>query len=105
MVSCGGGFRVIRTPEDSKVVVPRRGTEESVVRRVSWAGSRRKTVKAIGGGVQTLSPEASGYGCLEQKGAHGVIDCVDHALCLAILRGGVRTRHAEVDTMRKKEGT
>jgi hypothetical protein len=60
MRSGGGGVRVTRTPEDSKVVVPRRGTEKSVVRRGSWAGSRRKSVKEIGGGVQTLSPEASG---------------------------------------------
>jgi hypothetical protein len=59
MVSDGGGVRVTRTPEDSKVVVPR-STEESVVRRGNWAGSRRKTIKEIGGGVQTLSPEASG---------------------------------------------
>jgi hypothetical protein len=27
MLSGGGGVRVTRTPEDSKVVVPRRGTE------------------------------------------------------------------------------
>jgi hypothetical protein len=60
MVSGGGGVRVTCTPEDSKVVVPRRGTEESMVRCVSWAGSRSKTVKEIGGGVQTLSLEASG---------------------------------------------
>jgi hypothetical protein len=60
MRSGGGGVRVTRTPEDSKVVVPRRGTEKSVVRRRSWAGSRRESVKEIGGGVQTLSPEASG---------------------------------------------
>jgi hypothetical protein len=51
MGSGGGGVRVTRTPEDSKVVVPRRGTEKNVVRRGSWAGSRRKSVKEIGGGV------------------------------------------------------
>jgi hypothetical protein len=60
MGSGGGGVRVARTPEDSKVVVPRRGTEKSVVRRESWAGSRRKSVKEIGRGVQTLSPKVSG---------------------------------------------
>jgi hypothetical protein len=57
--SDGCGVRVTRTPEDSKVIVPRRGTEKSVVRRGSWAGSERKAVKEIGGGVQTLSLEAS----------------------------------------------
>jgi hypothetical protein len=29
--SGGCGVRVTRTPEDSKVIVPRRGTEKSVV--------------------------------------------------------------------------
>jgi hypothetical protein len=85
MRSGGDGVRVTRTPEDSKVVVAR-GTEKSVVRCGSRAGSRRKTVKEIGGCVQTLSPKASGKGCLEQKGAHGVIGCADHTLCLAVLR-------------------
>jgi hypothetical protein len=84
--SGGGSVRVTRTPEDSKVVVSRRGTEKSVVRCGSRACSRRKTVKEIGGCVQTLSLEASGKGCLDQKGAHGVIGCADHVLCLAILR-------------------
>jgi hypothetical protein len=57
--SGGCGVRVTRTLEDLKVIVPRRGIEKSVVRRVSWAGSGRKAVKEISGGVQTLSPEAS----------------------------------------------
>ena len=56
--SCGGDVRVTCTPEDPKMVVARRGTEESVV----WSGSRRscgrKVVKQVGGGVETLSPEA-----------------------------------------------
>ena len=58
MRSGGGGVRVTRTPEDPKVVVARRGTEESVV----WSGSRRssgrKTVEQVGGGVEALSSEA-----------------------------------------------
>jgi hypothetical protein len=57
--SGGCGVRVTRTPEDLKVIIPRRGTEKSVVRHGSLAGSGRKAVKEIGGGVQTLSPEAS----------------------------------------------
>jgi hypothetical protein len=105
MESGGGGVRVTRTPEDSKVVVSGRCTEKSVVRYGSRAGSRRKTVKEIGECVQALSLEASGKGCLEQKGAHGVIGCADNALCLAVLRGGIRTRHAQLDTVRKEEGT
>ena len=56
--SGGNGVRVTRTPKDTKVLIPR-GTEESMVWRRSWAGNGRKAVKKIGGGVQTLSPEAS----------------------------------------------
>jgi hypothetical protein len=60
LVGSGGcGVRVTRTLKDSKMIVPRRGTEKSMVRRGSWAGSGRKAVMEIGGGVQTLSPEAS----------------------------------------------
>ena len=39
MRSGTGGVRVTRTPEDPKVVIARRATEESVV----WSGSRRST--------------------------------------------------------------
>jgi hypothetical protein len=51
--SSDGDVRIIGTPEDTKVVVARRGTEESVV----WSGSRgsrgRKAVEQVGGGVET----------------------------------------------------
>jgi len=57
--SRGGGVRVTRTPKDSKVIVARRGTEESVVWYGSWAGSESNAVNEVGGGVQALSPEAS----------------------------------------------
>jgi hypothetical protein len=87
LVGSGGcGVRVTRTPEDSKMIVPRRGTKKSVVWRGSWAGSGRKTVKEIGGGVQALSPEASRKRRLKQKSAHGVVSGANHALNLAILR-------------------
>jgi hypothetical protein len=60
LVRSGGcGVRVAGTPEDSKVTVPRRGTEKRVVWCGSWTGSGRKTVKEIGGSVKTLSPEVS----------------------------------------------
>ena len=106
LVGSGGcGVRVTRTPEDSKVIIPRRGNKKSMIWRGSWAGSRGKTVKEIGGDVQTLSPEASREGSLKQKGVHGVIGGANHALSLAVLRGGIRTRHAQLDTIRDKEGT
>jgi hypothetical protein len=82
---CGSGVRVTRTPEDAKVIVPRRGTEKGVVWRRSWTGSGRKTVEEVGGGVQALSPEASRERGLKQKGAHGVVGCANHAFSLAIL--------------------
>jgi hypothetical protein len=103
--SGGCGVRVTRTPENAKVIVPRRGTEKSVVWCGSGAGSGRKTIKEIGGGVQALSPEASRKRRLEQKSAHGVISGVNHPLSLAILRGGIRARHAQLDTVREEEGT
>jgi hypothetical protein len=36
---------------------------------------------------------------------HGVIGGVNHALILAVLRGGVRAKHAQLDTVREEEGT
>ena len=100
--SDGGGVRITRTPKDSKVIVARKGTEESVVWRGSWAGSGRKAVKEVSGGVQALSPEASRK---RGKRVHGVIGRANHALSLAVLRRGIRVRHAQLDTMREKEGT
>jgi len=103
--SGGGGVRVTRTPEDPKVVVARRGTEESVV----WSGSRRssgrKTVEQVGGGVEALSPEARGERSLDQKGAHDVVRRANHPLSLAVLRRGIRTRHTQLNTPRVEEGT
>jgi hypothetical protein len=47
----GSGVGVTSTPEDAKVIVPRRGTEECVVWRRSGTGNGRKTVEEVGGGV------------------------------------------------------
>jgi hypothetical protein len=101
--SSGSGVRVTRTPEDLKVIIPRRGTEKNVVWRGSGASSGRKTIKEVGGGVQALSPEASRKRRLKQKGAHGVVGDANHAFSLAILRGGIRARHAQLDTVRGEE--
>jgi hypothetical protein len=101
----GSGVGVTRTPKHAEVIVPRRGTEEGVVRSGSGAGRGRKAVQKIGGGVQALSPEASGKRGLKQKGTHGVVGGANHPLSLAILGRGVWTRHAELNTVREKEGT
>ena len=67
-------------------------------------GSGRKAVKEIGGGVQTLNPEARRERGLDQKRAHSVVGDANHALSLAVLRG-VRARHAQLDSMREEEST
>jgi hypothetical protein len=103
--SGGGGVGVTRTPKDSKVIIARRGTKESVVRCGSWTSSGRKAVKEVSGGVQALGPEASRKRGLEQESAHGVVGGANHALSLAVLRGCIRARHAQLDTVREKEGT
>ena len=103
MRSSGGGVRVTRTPEDTEVIIARRGTEEGVVRSESGRSSRRKAVEKVGGSVEALSPEASMKRGLEQKGAHDIVSGANHALSLAILWGGVRTRHAKLDTVREEE--
>ena len=104
MRSGGGGVGVTRTPKDSKVIIAR-GTKESVVRCGSWTSSGRKAVKEVSGGVQALGPEASRKRGLEQESAHGVVGGTNHALSLAVLRGGIRASHAQLDTVREKEGT
>ena len=82
-----GGVRVTRTPKDSKVIIARRGTKESVVWGGCWTSSGRKAVKEISGGVQALGPEVSRKRGLKQKSAHGVIGGANHALSLTVLRG------------------
>ena len=53
--SGGGGVRVTRTPEDSKVIIPTRGTKKSMMWCGSCTGSGRKTVKEIGGVCKLLA--------------------------------------------------
>jgi hypothetical protein len=85
MRSSGSKIRVASAPEDTKVSVSGRGTEESVVRSRSGRGGGRKTVEKVGGGVKALCPEARGQGGLDQKGAHDIVRGLNHALSLAVL--------------------
>ena len=55
--------------------------------------------------METLSPEAGRQRGMDQKGAHDVIRCANHPLSLAVLRRGIRTRHAHLNTSREKERT
>ena len=105
MRSGGGGVRVTCTPEDPKVVVARRSTEESVVWSGTRRSSRRKTVKQVGGGVEALSPEAGRQRGPDQKGAHDVVCRTNHLFSLAVLGRGIRTRHTQLNTPREEEGT
>ena len=54
--------------------------------------------------MKALGTEAGRKRGLEKEGAHGVIRGANHALSLAVLRGSIRTRHAQLNTMLKKEG-
>jgi hypothetical protein len=56
--SSGSGVRVASTPEDTEVVIARRGTEECLVRSGGRARSERETVEEVGRGVEALDPEA-----------------------------------------------
>ena len=105
MGSGGGGVWVTRTPLDPKVIIARTGAEKSVVWPGSWTGSGRKAIQEVGGVVQALSPETSRKRGLKEKSAHGVIGGANHALNLAVLRGGIRARHVQLDTVREEEGT
>jgi hypothetical protein len=51
-----------------------------------------KTVEEVGGDVQGLYPVAGRERRLEEKAADHVGGGVNHALCLAILSGGVGAR-------------
>jgi hypothetical protein len=86
------------------VSVSGRGTEESVVRSRSGRSGGRKTVEKVGGGVKALCPEAQGKGGLDQKSAHDIVCGPNHALSLAVLWRGIRTRHTELDTADEEEG-
>ena len=80
MRSSGIDVRITCTPKYTKVVIARRGTEKSVVWSGSGRSSGRKTVKQVGGGVETLSPEAGRQRGLDQKGAHDVVRIIRSAL-------------------------
>jgi hypothetical protein len=70
-----------------------------------WEGYRRERgeeserekwkedVEKVGGGVKALCPEARGQGGLDQKSAHDIVRGPNHALCLAVMWGSIRTRH------------
>jgi hypothetical protein len=102
--SSGSKVRVASAPEDTKVIISGRGTEESVVRSRSRRSSRRRTIKMVGGSVKALCPETQGQGGLDQKSVHDIVRGPNHALCLAVLWGSIQTRHTQLNTSGEKEG-
>jgi hypothetical protein len=101
--SSGNRVRVTSAVEDTKVIVARRGTKESVVRSRSRGSSGRKAVEQVGGGVEALGPEARGRRGLDQKGVHGVVRGPNHALSLAVLGRGIQTRYVQLETSRERK--
>jgi hypothetical protein len=84
LMSSDSKIRVASAPEDTKVSVSGRGTEESMVRSWSRKSGGRKTVEKAGGGVKALYPEVQGKGGLDQNSAHDIVCGPNHALCLAV---------------------
>jgi hypothetical protein len=101
--SSGSGVRVASTPEDTEVVIARRGTEECLVRSGGRTRSGRETVEEVGRGVEGLGPETCRKVRLEKKSANGVVGRADHALSLAVLGGGIRARHPQLHPVGEKE--
>jgi hypothetical protein len=92
--SDGREVGVAGTPEDTKVHIGGGGAKEGKVRRGGGDCFGREEVEEIGGGVKALNPVAGWKRRMEQ-GAHDIVGGANHALDLAILRGGVgyRTGH------------
>jgi hypothetical protein len=85
-----------------------------VTEKHTTSGAGRQLVRSSGSGVRVTSApedtkvigrEAQGQRGLDQKGAHDVVRGPNHALSLAVLWGGIQTRHAQLDTPREEEGT
>jgi len=55
--------------------------------------------------VESLGPEASREGSLDEKGANNIIRGTNDTLSLAVLWRSVRARHAQVHTTREEEST
>jgi hypothetical protein len=100
--SSSSSVRVASTPEDTKMVIARRGTEECLVRSGGRVRSGRETIEEVGRGVEALGPEACRKVRLE-KSADGVVGRTDHALSVAVLGGGIRARHPQLHPVGEKK--
>jgi hypothetical protein len=62
-----------------------------------------KTVEEVGGGVQGLYPVAGRERCLEEKTTDHVGGGANHALCPAVLGGGVGARETQLNVAGEEE--
>jgi hypothetical protein len=103
MRGSSGSVRVAGTAEHAKVVVGRGCAIQGEV------GSRvahrlgGKTVEEVGGGVQGLCPVAGRERRLEEKAADHVGGGANHALCPAVLGGGVGARETQLNATGEEE--
>jgi hypothetical protein len=87
--SCRCRVRVAKTPEDAEVVVARWSTQEELMRRRRLAGAARASIEQERSGLERLGPKRQRSGAVDEHRAHGVVQCPENTLCLAILLGGV----------------
>lgn len=60
-------------------------------------------VEQVAGGGEGLRPVGGRHGCVEEHGAHRVVECTNDTLSLAVLWRGVRAREAQKDATGCKE--
>jgi hypothetical protein len=95
--------RVAGTTEHAKVVI---GGGCAVQCKVGSRVAHRlggKTVDKVGGGVQGLCPVAGRERRLEEKAADHVGGGANHALCPAVLGGGVGARETQLNATGEEE--
>jgi hypothetical protein len=103
MRGSSGSVTVAGTTEHAKVVGGGCGAVQGEV------GSRvahrlgGKTVEEVGGGVQGLCPVAGRERRLEEKAADHVGGGANHALCSAVLGGGVGARETQLNATSEEE--
>jgi hypothetical protein len=102
--SDGREVRVAGTLKDLKVRIGGSGSQEGKVEKRGGYCLVGEEVEEIGGGVKALNPVVGWKRSLQHQGTHDIIGGVNHALGLAILRGGVGARNPKLDTVGEEEG-
>lgn len=92
---------IASTFECTKVIIGGRSTKESKVGSGSTNRHGGKAIEQVGGGVQRLSPKASGDRGLELQGAHDVVGGLNHAQPCHFGKS-VGAKHAKLNTVSEK---